>query len=265
MPARRRLAPVAALVVAVVAPAVSLPALAQVSSPAAIALTPDCGAPSPGSPYPVRVDGSNFNPATAVLVTFDSARGGTPESFQSRTDGFGRFSLTIAPQRRPEGEYQVRGDDLRQREATASFRIPCSRPPDVSVTTASTVPAPDVTVTTAGTTVSSNAPHTPPPVLRTDPPLGPPGFVTAAVGSGFPPNAPVALGWFPGITALPLVPVVADATGAFRAQVLVMRRDQIGPRRLTATPADGVAFPTVSAQFLVVPGTLQPGEFKDRR
>ncbi|MGI8683963.1 MAG: hypothetical protein ACR2MO_02485 [Acidimicrobiales bacterium] len=264
-PVRRLALRGAAALIALVAVA-ALPALAQVASPAVITLAPDCGDPLPGARYSITVTGANFNPATGVLVTFDSARGGTPETFQTRTDGFGRFTVVITPLRRALGIYQVRADDLRQREATAQFRVKCSDPPPVTDTTTSTSKVPDTTTsTTVVTTTTPTTVPVVPPVLRLEPPLGPPGFVSSAVGSGFPPGAPVTLTWSPGITAIPRSQLVADATGAFRTPMLVFNRDLIGPRRLTATPAGGAAFPAVSTPFLVVSGTLQPGDFKVRR
>ena len=70
--------------------------------------------------------------------------------------------------------------------------------------------------------------------LTVQPRSGPPGIVVIATGTGFPPNAPVALRWSIGITATPLEPTVSDATGAFTAQVLVLPRDRVGERTLRA-------------------------------
>ncbi|WP_405095168.1 VWA domain-containing protein [Micromonospora sp. NBC_01412] len=98
------------------------------------------------------------------------------------------------------------------------------------------------------------------PQLRVDPAIGPPGFVTAAVGTGFPPGATVRLRWQPGITATPDT-VTVDADGSFRTQVLVLRKDELGPRDLTAARVSGGrAFGSVRAaeQFLVVPRGLDP-------
>src|SRR5439155_1311047 len=41
------------------------------------------------------ITGDNFNPFSAVLVTFDAGPGGLPQSFEAQTDVFGHFSRTI--------------------------------------------------------------------------------------------------------------------------------------------------------------------------
>lgn len=103
------------------------------------------------------------------------------------------------------------------------------------------------------------------PRLRLDPAIGPPGFVTAAVGTDFPPGARVRLRWAPGITATPDT-VTVGADGGFRAQVLILRKDRLGPRDLTATRVTGRAFGAVRADepFLVVPRGLAPPLLRGR-
>ena len=96
------------------------------------------------------------------------------------------------------------------------------------------------------------------PLLEPDPPLGPPGFVTEVVGTDFPPDTPLIVAWEPGIGSRA---VVTDAGGSFRTFMLVLRRDATGPRTVEAR---GEGF-TIAADFLVVPGTLQPDEFANRR
>ena len=96
-------------------------------------------------------------------------------------------------------------------------------------------------------------------VLQLDPPVGPSGTVTIATGVGFPANAPVVLTWSVGITPTPLEPVFTDATGAFTAQVLILPRDQEGPRTLRAVATlSGVPATPATAPFLVVPWTAAP-------
>ncbi|WP_305073000.1 LpqB family beta-propeller domain-containing protein [Micromonospora okii] len=103
------------------------------------------------------------------------------------------------------------------------------------------------------------------PQLRVDPAIGPPGFVTAAVGTGFPPGATVRLRWQPGITTTPDT-VRAAPDGSFRTQVLVLRRDELGPRDLAAARVSGPAFGPVRAAepFLVVPRAFDPPVFGGR-
>jgi Tol biopolymer transport system component len=97
------------------------------------------------------------------------------------------------------------------------------------------------------------------PKLTVEPRSGPPGLVVIATGSGFPPNAPVALRWSIGITATPLQPTLSDATGTFTAQVLVLPRDRVGERTLRAVATvPGVKVDPATAPFLVVTPTGQP-------
>jgi hypothetical protein len=192
---------------------------AQTASPASISLSPPCPSQGPGGAAPtLTVTGSEFHPFTAVLVTFDAGSGGIPESTASRTDGFGRFALDLRPGPRPEGIHTVRADDFRGREAAADVVVPCR------------------------------------PTLVLSPPIGPPGFVTEAIGSGFPAGAAVRLAWTPGISGGR--PVVADPAGRFRRPVLVFPNDIRGPRRLRAEPAGTTAFGAAEAPFLVVRRTF---------
>jgi hypothetical protein len=123
---------------------------------------------------------------------------------------------------------------------------------------------------TATLNVASDAPGTPHTAslrgggslaqLDLDPPIGQPGIVTIATGSGFPPGVEVRLAWSRGIS--PKLPtIVADASGAFRVQVLVFHNDVIGPRDLVASPADGTSFPSFGAAFSVAEAGGQPPRF----
>ncbi len=96
--------------------------------------------------------------------------------------------------------------------------------------------------------------------LVLDPPIGQPGIVTMVEGSGFPPDTPVVLSWSLGITPR-MEPVVTDAGGAFRVQVLVFHNDRTGPRELQAVPLDGTAFPPVAATMLVTRPSAAPPQF----
>ncbi|MEV4758117.1 VWA domain-containing protein [Micromonospora sp. NPDC049559] len=104
------------------------------------------------------------------------------------------------------------------------------------------------------------------PAVVVTPTIGPPGFVTEAVGSNFPPGAVVRLNWSFGITATPdRVTVAPD--GTFRTQVLIMRKEPLGPRDLVATLVTGTNFGTVQTPqpFLVVPRSLAPPNFDSGR
>jgi len=88
--------------------------------------------PNPGPPQPEKtianVTGENFNPFSAVLITFDAGPGGSPQSFEAQTDVFGHFSRDIPLTMPAEGLHLVRADDFRQREADATYSIPCFQP-----------------------------------------------------------------------------------------------------------------------------------------
>jgi hypothetical protein len=98
------------------------------------------------------------------------------------------------------------------------------------------------------------------PVLRTNPGIGPPGFVTIVSGANFPPGVTVRIAWQPGISAPTQVRVGPD--GTFQTQLLVFHHDRLGPRAAAAT---GPGFGPVTAPFLVVPAVLQPRDFVQRR
>ncbi|MFE2753766.1 hypothetical protein ACFXGA_17400 [Actinosynnema sp. NPDC059335] len=93
------------------------------------------------------------------------------------------------------------------------------------------------------------------------PPIGEPGFVTSVRGEDFPPGAPVALTWSPGITAA-AAPTVPRPDGRFTAQLLILAKDQTGPRTITAT---GPGFRPVGTPFLVVAASIGPPDMVARR
>jgi hypothetical protein len=86
--------------------------------------------------------------------------------------------------------------------------------------------------------------------LVLNPAVGPPGFVTAATGTNFPPNIDVVVTWQgpPGSSN-----VHTDAKGNFSVAVLVMPHDSPGPRVAVVA-----GFPSAVASFLVVPSTVRP-------
>jgi hypothetical protein len=93
------------------------------------------------------------------------------------------------------------------------------------------------------------------------PPIGKPGFVTSVRGLDFPPGVPVGLTWSPGITAAAL-PTVPRRDGTFAAQLLILTKDQTGPRTITAT---GFGFTPATTPFLVVSGSFAPPDMVARR
>ncbi|MEU2230930.1 hypothetical protein [Streptomyces vietnamensis] len=93
------------------------------------------------------------------------------------------------------------------------------------------------------------------------PPIGKPGFVTSVRGKDFPPGVPVKFTWKPGITAA-AAPTVPRRDGTFIGQLLILAKDQTGPRVITAS---GPGFSPVTTDFLVVSGTVQPPDTVTRR
>jgi hypothetical protein len=222
-------------------PAAAVSATSNTFKKVAPRTTPKPSPASPGPPQPekttVSVSGDHFNPFSAVLITFDAGPGGSPQSFEAPTDVFGHFSRDIPLSMPAEGLHLVRADDFRQREADATYSIPCFQPS-----------------------------------VALDPPIGPPGFVTTVVGSGFPANSTiVVLNWQPPALLSPLpASVKTDANGAFQFPILVLYHDLLGPRLLKAIVANpfgeraGSAI-EADAPFLVTPGRSQPSDFVLRR
>jgi hypothetical protein len=99
------------------------------------------------------------------------------------------------------------------------------------------------------------------PKLTVTPQVARPGDVVMARGKDFPPGRTVALSWNRGITAARSA-VRVGRDGTFGAQVLVLRKDQLGPRTLRARVRglDRLAKPV-----LIVQGGLQPPDFAGQR
>ncbi|MFB7178114.1 hypothetical protein ACFCYI_10455 [Streptomyces sp. NPDC056257] len=93
------------------------------------------------------------------------------------------------------------------------------------------------------------------------PPIGKPGFVTSVRGEDFPPGVPVRFAWKPGITAA-AAPTFPQRDGTFIGQLLILAKDQTGPRIITAS---GPGFSPVQTDFLVVGGSVQPPDEVTRR
>jgi uncharacterized repeat protein (TIGR01451 family) len=92
------------------------------------------------------------------------------------------------------------------------------------------------------------------PRIEALPEIGPPGFVTSVRGFDFPPGVRVRLAWNVGLTAA-ANPAVPGSDGRFAAQLLVVPRDEPGPREILAT---GSGFGTVRTDFRVVLPAQQP-------
>jgi len=93
------------------------------------------------------------------------------------------------------------------------------------------------------------------------PAIGKPGFVTSVRGLDFPPGVPVGLTWSPGITAAAR-PTIPRRDGSFAAQLLILTKDQTGPRTITAA---GFGFAPATTPFLVVSGSFEPPDMVARR
>jgi hypothetical protein len=236
------------------------PPAAALRSPAALHVTPTCfqptvalarvsdtlksvtpknkaGAP-PADTGTITVTGTDFNPFTVVLITFDAGPGGRPQNFVAQTDAFGFFSRDIQVTEPGEGSHIVRADDFKEREAQATYNLPCSQ---------------------------GN--------IALDPPIGPPGFVTMVVGRNFPPGSVITLlNWSqPDLASpFPKLPITIGADGNFVIPVLILYHDLLGPRTLRAivqdkTAGEGGALIEADAPFLVTPGRAQPDDFVQRR
>lgn len=77
--------------------------------------------------------------------------------------------------------------------------------------------------------------------------------MTQLNGTGYPPNAAIAIRWSPGLGDKS---VTADVTGSFSTQMLVMPGDTPGLRQAVGEVGGGG--PSASAPFLVVPSTVTP-------
>ena len=267
---RAALLAVAALVVA----GLAVPAGGQ-TLPPTITISPTCG--PVGTPINLTVAGAHWRLGQiltlTITVTGFSALAWNDSQNSGRTGTFNTvFPNTSiknppAPVPNQPGVYTITYADQFQESASANYTVPCT-PPPTTTTTSTTLPATTTTSTTrpvtstsgATTTSTSSTTSTTAPTahLVVDPGLGPTGAVARVTGSGFAPG-PVTLSWQPGNGG---TAATADAAGTFQVYVLVLPKDIIGPRQLVAT-ISGVIQAT--APFLVVPGTVQPGDWSYRR
>lgn len=217
----------------------------------------------------VTMTGRHFVPFAAGYLYYDVGGSEAQSQIRLPSDGHGVFSAVfkVTPSNRPHPGQAT--DEAESLVADATWS-PC--PP--STTTTSTT-APTVTTTTAATTTTGREasttttrpgipgiptttlppsielpPPTPGATLSVTPKVGPAGFVTGAVGTGFPPG-PVELTWSPGIGK---TMALAGPDGTFSVRALILPRDRLGPRALIATGGGVTAFDG----FLVVPSSVQP-------
>lgn len=239
--------------------------------PPTLEYDPPCS--TPGTTQ-VRMTGRLFHPLDRG--SFDIDLDGDDAS-RLPIDSRGTFTALVTV-RATSGDRRGRAHDLRDNVGEAPW--PACPPGDAPTTTTSTTTAPDdprdpvpdptpdpdrgpepgPTTTlriielpgppvTLPPTVEL-PPATPGATLQIVPEVGPTGFVTGVVGTGFPPG-PVVLVWEPGLGR---TAALAAADGTFTARVLVLPNDRLGPRALVAT---GGATTAVDA-FLVVPSSVQP-------
>ncbi|MFD4370526.1 HYR domain-containing protein [Streptomyces sp. NPDC058486] len=98
------------------------------------------------------------------------------------------------------------------------------------------------------------------PRLEVSPLVLRPGEPVTVRGTDFPPGARVRLTWSTGLTA-DTTPLTVARDGRFETQVLVLRKDQIGPRLLRAEVA---RLERLEEPVLVVQHALQPPDFAGR-
>ncbi|MGW2776762.1 HYR domain-containing protein [Streptomyces olivaceoviridis] len=189
---------------------------------------------------------TNVGPKTArnvVLTTsWPHARGTGKRTLSALSDCTRAKPCTIAPGRRvtvtQSGVYDSAVDGEVRASVTGSPRDP--RPANNTGTARIRVLRPELTVT--------------PQVAR-------PGDVVMARGKDFPPGRTVALSWNPGITAAQSA-VRVGRDGTFEAQVLVLRKDRLGPRTLRARVR---GLNPLTKPVLIARGGLQPPDFAGRR
>ncbi|GGZ31541.1 hypothetical protein GCM10010387_26910 [Streptomyces inusitatus] len=98
------------------------------------------------------------------------------------------------------------------------------------------------------------------PSLTVTPEVAKPGQPVLARGKDYPPGTAVHLTWNVGITASTAA-VTAARDGTFEAQVLVLRKDRLGPRELRASARN---LARLKRPVLVVQRNLQPPDFAGR-
>lgn len=205
--------------------------------PGSIVIKPPCGPIATvgalALSYTIDIHGSSFRPDLPVSISFDGQQ--VPNSNTTvRQDG--TFDVTIHPLMRPANPsgYVIRADE-RTMSASATFQVPC----------------PTVTYS---------------PRFKFLPNVVPPGRTTTLSGTGFPANAHVQLSWIVGNPGLPSIPVlVTDSKGNLVTNFLIFQHSAPGKLTITAAAlAPDPAFTPPTTDLLIVPGSVQPGNFSWR-
>ena len=202
------------------------PAYFQVPCPT-LSIKPPCA--SIGNP--IEITGTGFAPRFPIHLIFVPGAVTLPDV----PGGTGNFQISVAVPNLPPANYQLEANQptdipSQTRTATASIQVPCFNP-----------------------------------VLKLDPEVGPPGIVTTAMGTGFPPGAKVDFAWTVGVLPPGVATVVTTATGTFTFEILIFPHDTIGARQLVASrDPTSPNFASAMADFLVVEGSVQPNDFSWR-
>lgn len=100
------------------------------------------------------------------------------------------------------------------------------------------------------------------PSIRLVPAVARPGQVVLAYGEEMPPGTQVTLGWRPGAVLRP-GPLTVAPDGTIRTSILIVRREQLGERTITAT-SQTAEFAPVTGDALVVLRTMSPPDLVGR-
>nr|WP_202450419.1 VWA domain-containing protein [Streptomyces sp. SID4917] len=188
---------------------------------------------------------TNAGPDTATGVILTSAWPRTPDPGRRTLAGLSRCTPTAPCTIRPGGRIEV--------TQTATYRTAISG--DVHGSVVATLPDRRA----AGNRDQARL-RVLQPRLTVTPAVATPGQVVLARGADYPPGARVRLSWSAGITAAG-APVTVGGDGTFEAQMPVLRKDRLGPRRLRADVTD---LDRLEKPVLVVQRKLQPPDFAGR-
>lgn len=201
------------------------PAYFQVPCPTLI-IKPPCASVGDS----IEITGTGFSIRIPIHLVFVPGAVPLPDV----PAGIGSFQISVAVPNLPPALYELDANQPNNgplaRNASASLRVPCFNP-----------------------------------ILKLVPDVGPPGIVTTALGTGFPPGVPVDFAWTIGVLPPGVQTVVTAPDGTFTFEILIFPHDTVGARQLVAS-RDPISpnFAPVMADFLVVPGSVQPNDFSWR-